>query len=152
MAKKELTPLQAKRKKFLTEKIIMQIIYFTLLLAPIVTLVITKRETYFTYKNGLSISIGGILSAVAIFLLVKKQFQIFAGIWKFVIIFALCYFFQSIMSDAVHISGAVLIGYFLSMWFINPIKKRKLLIEEIDKVGITQIAMSETVIQVKNVQ
>ena len=77
MAKKELTPLQAKRKKFLTEKIIMQIIYFTLSLAPIVTLVITKRETYFTYKNGLSISIGGILSAVAIFLLVKKQFQIF---------------------------------------------------------------------------
>ena len=152
MAKKELTPLQAKRKKFLTEKIIMQSIYFVLLLAPIVSLIIAKREVYFTYKNGLSISIGGIISAIAVFLLVKKQFQLFAGIWKFVILFALCYFFQSIMTDAVYISGAVLIGYFLSMWFIPPIKKRKLLIEEIDKVSISQVAMSETVIQVRNVQ
>lgn len=151
MAKKQLTPLQQKRKQFLTEKIVMQIIHFILLLAPITAVVIMKRETYFTYKSGLSISIGGIISAIVIFLLVKQKFELFAGIWKFVIIFALCYFFQSIMNDAVIISGAVLVGYFFSMWFIKPIKRRKMLIEEIDKASISSVAMSETVVQVKNV-
>lgn len=152
MAKKKLTPLQQKRKKFVTEKIVMQIIHFVLLLAPLASWVIFKREAYFTYKNGLSVSLGGILAAIIAFFLIKKQFTIFSGIWKFVIAFALCYFFQGIMNDAVFISGAVLLGYFLSMWFINPINKRKLLIQEIDKVSINQVAMAETVIQVKNVQ
>lgn len=152
MAKKKLTPLQQKRKKFVTEKIVMQIIHFVLLLAPLASWVIFNRETYFTYKNGLSVSLGGILSAIIAFFLIKKQFTIFSGIWKFVIVFALCYFFQGIMNDAVFISGAVLLGYFLSMWFINPINKRKLLIQEIDKVSINQVAMAETVIQVKTVQ
>lgn len=150
--KKNITKLQKKRRKFLTEKIIMTICKWVLLLAPITAYVIYRRNVYFTTKDGLSVSFGAILALVVTILVVKGQAKLFKGIWKYVIAFILCVLLQVVLIDAMFISACILIGYFLSMWFNAPIDRRTKLIEKIDEAQINVDAMADVELNVKEVK
>lgn len=141
--KKQFSQLQAKKKQLLRRKTIMQILHFVLSVSPLIALLIVRREIYFTYKEGLSVSVGLILAGIAAFLLAKKEFKFFNGVWKFVIIFVICYFLDSVMKDAVYISGAILIGYLLSMGLNTPILRCAEALKIIRESEIKVLALSE---------
>lgn len=148
MAKKQRTRLQVKRRKLITEKIIMQISYWVLLLAPMVAFFIWKRDILFTPKNGLSVSIGAVLSLVIAISVVTHKSKWLKGVMPYVLAFLLSILFSCILSYLIYITGAVLIGYVLSIWFVAPIERRKKLILACDQAEINSLGLEQTTINV----
>jgi hypothetical protein len=148
MAKKQKTKLQKKRSNLVREKIIMQIFYWLLLLAPIVAFFIWKRDILFTTKNGLSVSLGAVLSLIIAISVVTHKSKWLKGVMPYVMAFLLSVLFACILEYLIYITGAVLIGYVLSVWFVAPIERRKKLILACDQAEINSLGLEATTIKV----
>lgn len=103
-------------KKYITG-ILLYILSFALLIAPIVFLFIIKRDVYFVDGQGTDITIGGMVGIGYTLLIVTGVFKdidkTFSRLLGMIIVLAVVWFLEAILSDLFWIILAGIIGYLL---------------------------------------
>lgn len=91
------------------------------LFAPLITWVVKNFDEYFIMnKSGLSVGLGGVISAIAIVLLMKKGFKSFNAIFWCTLLLVVVYCFNTIIKDVLPITFCAWIGCIWKEIFIKP--------------------------------
>lgn len=111
--------------------IILKILDFIFLIAPLAIIMIINREQYFYSYQGYKLSFGCILALIFMILLMKRKVKLNAFCWCLIatIIF---YFLESILKDAVLISAMASIGAGFDNLLFAPIIRQQEKIRELE--------------------
>lgn len=118
------------KKKIFRNAILLKILAFILLIAPLATLFYLKKDVYFIKGESVKLSIGAMLTLIFILLIVLGKLKNVNGIIWLSIIWVLTIFMESILKDLklilpLAISGLVLyniINYFFNFEYQKFLK------------------------------
>lgn len=83
---------------------------------PYIIIMIVNRETYFTEKNKLTLSIGCVMCIITAFIVVKKV-NLLKGIGGFAVVAIISYLMNAVMQDLTIIAIWGGVGYAVSLYF-----------------------------------
>lgn len=111
--------MKAKKKA-----IIFKILAFVLLLAPLASLIVVKRDTYFAVKGeSVKLSLGLIIALIFALMCLLGKVKNLNGIIILAILEVICFLLQSLMNDILIIIPCAIVGEMFYMIFNSFYKK-----------------------------
>ena len=113
------------RTKHRRSYILSEIMSYICLLLPYLIIMLVNKDTYFTEKNKLSMSLGCVACIIVAFIVCCKKIHLLKGLGGFIAIIVISFLMDVVLEDLTIIGIFGAVGYIFYLVFQSVAKKEK---------------------------